>query len=244
MVIGRDGYSCAAASVVPASIASPVARMYCAQVRRIQISPCQPRRTQSSPSEWRVRNARHSSRDRHFGKGGAQFRLLHPRSWAALREENGQLRRPNDLSPLLRRRGRAPGDGPHVLRLGARGAGPRRDWPGAANRVSRARKLDGLLDASLRRTGRRPRANRKALWRVGAPICRSRRDASGIGRRSGCRERAGMEEPRCSGRACDPRISRRDADAGRGCADRCAPDRRAAVFRDRTRGRRSSLQGQ
>ena len=57
-----------------------------------------------------------------------------------------------------------PGDGPHVLRLGARGAGTRGRWPGAANRVSRARKLDGLLGASLRRTRRRSRPNRKALW--------------------------------------------------------------------------------
>src|SRR6187549_2735736 len=66
------------------------------------------------PAPHHDRRARRATHDR----------FLHDRPWPQVREEDGQLRRSDDLPPVLRRREGHAGYGDHVLRVAGRAERP------------------------------------------------------------------------------------------------------------------------
>src|SRR3954454_15851740 len=111
-------------------------------------------------------------RDRDRRRPDQEFRLLHPGSRPALRQEDGQFRRSRHLSLLLWRRDRPSRHHPDLLSLGrcaGRAARRRRD---PSDRLPRAATLARLLDAALRREGHHLRGAGEALWRVRAALHR------------------------------------------------------------------------
>ena len=71
------------------------------------------------------------------GERARQRRLLRPRARPAPRQEDRQSGRPDRVPPLLRRRGRKPRRGHHLLRVSRRSPGPGRCGHGAHDRVPR-----------------------------------------------------------------------------------------------------------
>ena len=84
---------------------------------------------------------RPAPRDVRLQRRAADARLLPRRGRLRARQEDGQLRRPAQLPPVLRRRGGQPRHAADVLRVAARGARPPR--PRDA-RVDRARRAGGV----------------------------------------------------------------------------------------------------
>ena len=147
-----------------------------------------------------ARRYRITPRDGHCRTGPTESGFLRRRAGHAAGEEKRQPGRPWDLSPLLRGRRRAPGNGPHVLSLVSAGAGPRGPRLEQGGLPRRAARQPRVLGEAIRSLRRHHDADRDTLWRSGAAVDRSARASRGprgirgrahaplhaVGRRSGC----------------------------------------------------------
>jgi hypothetical protein len=141
-------------------------------------------------------HGRPSSRHCNLWTSRAQSRLLYARTRATSRQTDGELRRSGHLSSLLRRRGRTSGDDPDVFPVGICASRAGRDRPSGANQVPCTSQWAGILDASLPRTRRCPRATDQAVRRNHPALRGSRRSPLGAGRCCGRRGGTGLEHRR------------------------------------------------